>query len=322
MYFNSNKDNVIEKYNRQDNNKWTVCSALQLAEKLNSNKEWYEDINSKKSENTIVKPGIDNLLNRAVVIKTINSSNINISKNCLIDQLDLLNDIETHLLPEPLDYFNIGNIPILVLDYHPGYNLKKEILLLQKSGRDKEALLPFISRIARNILYFMLISKEKNYVHLGICPEHIIMLNNQNIRVVGVDKIHKLKNNKINIDGVKNRYESMYMPPEFYKEETDIDLDADAIVAFSLGVILCQMVCIKSNIEDFMTIKINEQYNVFSYPNPYKEKQDLFEKLINKKVKKIKRNKVKKLIADLCNPDPNKRLTDFNIIEKRLNEIG
>ena len=41
-----------------------------------------------------------------------------------------------------------------------------------------------------------------------------------------------------------------------------------------------------------------------------------------KKVKGAKRYKVKKLITDLCNPDPNKRLTDFNIIEKRLNEIG
>lgn len=322
MDFNNSKENINKKHNIQHNNKWTVYSASQLAQKLNSNKEWYEDINSQKTENTIVKPGLDNLLNRAVVIKTINMNNKNSLKNCLIEQVDLLNDIETHLLPEPLDYFYIGDRPILVLDYHPGYNLKKEISLLEKNGRDERAILPMIARIARNILYFMIISKEKGYVHLGICPEHIIMLNNQNIRVVGIGKIHKFKNNKININDIEGRYESIYMPPEVYKKEINNKLDTDAIVAFSLGVTLCQMICIKSNIEDFMTTKICEEYTVFSYPNPNKEKQSLFEELINKKVKGAKRYKVKKLITDLCNPDPNKRLTDFNIIEKRLNEIG
>ena len=322
MYFNTSKENINKKDNIQYNNKWTEYNASQLAEKLNGDKNWYEDINSKKTENTIVKPGLDNFLNRAVVIKTININNKNNFNDCLIEQIDLLNEIETHLLPEPLDYFKIDDRPILVLDYHPGYNLKKEILLLKENGRDKSAHLPIIARIARNILYFILIAKEKNYVHLGLCPDHIIIINNQNARVVGINKIHKYKNNKIKIYDIKNRYEHKYMPPEIYIKDRNNELDVDAISAFSLGIILCQMICIEPNIEDFMITKISEKHSVFSYPNPDEEKQKLFENLINKKVEVKKRKKVKELITDLCSPDPKKRLKDFKLIEKRLYEIG
>ena len=48
----------------------------------------------------------------------------------------------------------------------------------------------------------------------------------------------------------------------------------------------------------------------------------MWEDLINKKVTGKKRNEVKKLIADLCNPDPKNRLKDFKLIEERLNSIG
>ena len=48
MYFNTSKENINKKDNIQYNNKWTEYNASQLAEKLNSDKNWYEDINSKK----------------------------------------------------------------------------------------------------------------------------------------------------------------------------------------------------------------------------------------------------------------------------------
>lgn len=308
--------------NIKDNKRWTVYNAQQLSEKLNTDKIWYEDIKSINNENTIVKPGLDNLLNRAVVIKTTKNKNEDNLNNSLIHQIDLLNEIGTHLLPEPLDYFNIGSMSILVLDYQPGHNLKKEISLLEMSGRDKSAILPMIARIARNILYFMQAIEQKNYIHLGLCPEHIIMINNQNVRVVGLDKIYKYKNNKIKIEDIKNRYIREYMPPEVYEKNSNNELDAKAIAAFSLGIILCQMICIKSNIEEFMTTKVDEVNTVFSYPNSDKEKQRLFENLINQKVIYKKRKEVKKLIYDLCNPNPKKRLKDFKLIEERLNSIG
>lgn len=323
MYFNNSQDGIDE---IQNNNKWIEYSSSQLAEKLKSDKEWYDDIKSNKNSNTVVKPGIDNLLNRAVVIKTINTNKKNL-EDCLARQLDLLNDIETHLLSEPLDYFSRDNNPTLVLDYHPGFSLKKEISLLEKNNRDKTAVLPFISRIAKNILYFILIIREKGYVHLGLSPEHIIMLSNQNIRVVGINKIHKFENNQIYIEDIGDQYESAYMPPEFFEGGENGYLDVDSLAAFSLGVTLCQMVCIKSEIQEFMTFEMNGQKDVFSYPNMDKQKERLFSKLINKKLsdKRInisKKCKVKKLIADLCKPNPKDRLTNFDIIEKRLNEIG
>ena len=336
MYFDNNEELILTSTNQQLDDRWSVINSKILADYTNTNKRWYDDVKSGEFENTKIHLGMDKKLGRPVIIKTINykekldEESVLISRNRIENQINLLNEISSPQLPEPLDYFNVINDkdeqmdlslvkdePVLILEYQPGETLRNELRRREAYKNENDRIrLDYVARIAKNILYFIKTTAEKDYLHLGLSPNHIIMLKNENIRVVGLSKIIKTNNNKIKIDDIKCRYTYGHTAPELYDIENKDELDAKAVASFSLGVILCLLLCERTVVEDYMITKVNNNA-IFTYPN------EVCRKMIkNNVVNEDKYRLIDKLLYDLCNVDPNKRLTEFDKIEEILAQIG
>ena len=216
-----------------------------------------------------------------------------------------------------MDLSLVKDEPVLILEYQPGETLRNELRRREAYKNENDRIrLDYVARIAKNILYFIKTTAEKDYLHLGLSPNHIIMLKNENIRVVGLSKIIKTNNNKIKIDDIKCRYTYGHTAPELYDIENKDELDAKAVASFSLGVILCLLLCERTVVEDYMITKVNNNA-IFTYPN------EVCRKMIkNNVVNEDKYRLIDKLLYDLCNVDPNKRLTEFDKIEEILAQIG
>ena len=334
MRFDDSKESILVSNNYNLNSRWSVVNSQIIEDKTGISRTWFKDIKYDEQNRTSLHLGYDNKLKRIVTIKTINylygDSNdidaINKRRGLLKSQLNILNEISSPLLPEPLDWFEVNNNvdifpkkelhenePVLVLEYQPGTTLRKRLLKREQEKKELEKVrLDAVNRIAKNILYFMMALEEKDYIHLGLSPEHIVMLKDENIRILGLSKIFKTNNSKIRAKDIQEYKTYGYSAPELYTNE-DIELDSKAILAFSLGVIIHQLVCEKSTIHDYMVKSYNDEALVFNYPN------DIFEKYIKSQVKG---QMIHRLICDLCNPDPKKRLTDFDKIEDTLSMIG
>lgn len=334
MRFDDSKETILVSNNHNLNSRWSVVNSQIVEDKTGISRTWFKDIKYDKQNGTYLHLGYDNKLKRVVTIKTINYlygsskdiDTINKRRELLKSQLNILNEISSPLLPEPLDWFEINNNvdifpnkelhenePVLVLEYQPGITLRKKLLKRENSKKEFENVrLDAVNRTAKNILYFMMALEEKDYVHLGLSPEHIVMLKDENIRIIGLSKICKTNNSKIRAKDIQGYQTYGYSSPELYTNE-DVELDSKAILAFSLGVIIHQLVCEKSTIHDYMVKPYNHEALVFNYPN------DISEKYIKSQVKG---QMIHKLICDLCNPDPKKRLTDFDKIEDILSMIG
>ena len=286
MYFDNNEELILTSTNQQLDDRWSVINSKILADYTNTNKRWYDDVKSGEFENTKIHLGMDKKLERPVIIKTINykekldEESVLISRNRIENQINLLNEISSPQLPEPLDYFNVINDkdeqmdlslvkdePVLILEYQPGETLRNELRRREAYKNENDRIrLDYVARIAKNILYFIKTTAEKDYLHLGLSPNHIIMLKNENIRVVGLSKIIKTNNNKIKIDDIKCRYTYGHTAPELYDIENKDELDAKALASFSLGVILCLLLCERTVVEDYMITKVNNNA-IFTYPN-------------------------------------------------------
>lgn len=328
---------MIFSYSKDCNLKrWTILNHEDDLKKYGIYEYGLECMHPSRSK-TNINLGYDKNLNRPVIIKTINYSKddlksidtVNKRRDLLVNQLDVLNNISSPLLPEPLDLFLETNSidllpseslkynePVLVLEYQPGRTLKETIKSLEVNKESEDIRINQVSRIGKNILYFLTSLHEKNYVHLGLSTEHIIMLKNENIRVLGLSKIYETnKDGYILKDNIMCNKTLGYSAPELYDENNNI-FDSRAISAFSLGVILHQMICKNSSIEKYMLTKLDNGSVVFNYPN------EVSEAWIRKKFKFNHANKIHDLLCKLCELNPDKRLSDFDKIEAMLTEIG
>lgn len=320
--------------NKELNERWSVVNSKLLANETNTNSKWYDDVKSSEYENTTIHLGIDKQLSRPVIIKTINYRNkldnelVLNSREIFNEQINLLNEISSPQLPVPLDLFNVINDkdrgmnsvlakeePVFVLEYQPGETLKKELKRAALQNNENIRL-DSIARKAKNILYFIKASAQKDYIHLGLTPEHIIMLKNENIRVVGLSKIHKTQNNKVKIEDIKCRYTYGHTAPELYDIDIQKEMDAKSIASFSLGVLLCLLLCEEEQVNENMTVNIDNNI-IFEYPNEYCRNK-IKQNVKNPKIYSL----IDKLLCDLCNRDPLKRITDFDKIEEILAQIG
>lgn len=320
--------------------RWSVVSPKQMEELTGERWDWFYNIQNRRYERTKLHLVFDEIVGRPAIAKTIyyrpedtlNGEDIVKRRSILTEQITLLNDISSPLLPEPLDWFTVTNTidglpekfrtsePILILDFQPGMKLrnyisKKKLKFSQPNDKVEEPKVdtPKVGRISLRLLYFLRTLKENGYAYLDLNPDHILLLKDEIPRFVGLGRICRTMNGRLDPQSINFGMTSLgYSAPELNDPtnnwQPSREATAEQVGAFSLGVIIHQMVYENADLDDRMIKK-----GSFFYPNGISEEKILQEK---------NGNILDKLIAELCHHDPSKRLTDFNEIETRLGIIA
>ena len=330
---------VIYSENEKLNERWSVLTLDQMSKKTGTKWNWFGHVIHRKGERTKLHCGYDAVVKRPVVLKTLfyrandltSYEAIEQRREVLREQIRILNDINSPLLPEPLDWFHVENKvermpqklrdtePVLVLDYLPGKGLetffRHNRLRFKNSAQHID--IPKIARIMLKFLQFLRVLDEKGYGYLDFRPEHVLFLKNEVPRFIGIGSICPVKRdgtldeNHINF----SRTTKGYAAPELLNSENNWASSKCAtpsqIAAFSLGVMLHQLIMESKEFMDG-TIKNGS----FFYPNEVSEAE------LEKKLAKNYQYSVTALIRDLCKENPQERLTDYDVIEERLHEIA
>ena len=303
---------------------------------------YFKDIVERPYSRVQLDLGKDRRLSRVVIIKRPkyrecdyeSEDTILERRKALEVQIDLLNDLKSPLLPEPIDYMEVisndnnipyslrKNEPVLVLDYQSGKTLEHMINRLvkdtKKVGHSKElARMREINRICKNIIAFLKVLKEKEYAYQALTLKHILLLKDNSLRFLGLGSICKTKNGKLDHTHKNFGVTALgYSAPELNNMSL-LNWGADyatseSVGAFSLGVILHQLIIGRDLSYKEDKDIIGEHGNLI-YPN---EKTESIIKSVP-----LYPYKIHKLISDLCNEDPFDRLTDYDEILARLENI-
>ena len=335
--FGSKGEIFINSTNCNLQNRWVVISPSKMEEICTGNWRWFYSICNRKDERTNLSLGYDDNICKPVIIKTVEyrsndlKDEISIRKrrSVLIEQINILNDLASPLLPEPLDWFYVKNTydknmsenmrneePILVLDFEQASTLTDEINKHSFRNRNYNGVATTkidsskIARLGLSILYFLKLLKDKNYAYLALSPEHILLLKDYVPRFVGLGRICKMKNGHLDSNHINfGRTLLGYSAPEL----NDINNNwgefatSEEVGAFSLGVILHQII-IESDSFKEGTLKNGS----FIYPNGVTD--SIIKKQSNGKV-------LHRLISGLCDHDVSTRLVDYDYIEEILKSI-
>ena len=320
--------------------RWSLITPERLEKDIGGKWNWFKkatdpNINKlRRKERTRLYLGYDYIVQRPVIIKILqysakdlnNKESVNKKREVLKAQLDLLNDILSPLLPEPLDWFEVENTvdslpnielsynePVLVLDYQPGITLESTINRKRFRRQDDVADSINIERVGRLISYinyFLSTIYDKGYMYISLSPEHILLLKDDVPRFIGLGGICKLRDGKLDNNHINfGRTTKGYSAPELNSEKYKFGIYADAKAAgvFSLGVLLAQILCESTELTDNIL-----ENGSFKYPN------DEYEP----KIKSLRKGeRIHYLLTRLCDPNPSTRLTDFNEIESILEEL-
>ncbi|WP_035776291.1 SH3 domain-containing protein [Butyrivibrio sp. VCB2001] len=226
---------------------------------------------SLRKTNTVI--GYDEWIERSVIYKSINyskdcSDNLDLLLNyreTINTQVQILNDISSSMLPEPLDYFEVTNNvddfskferkvreaePVLVLDYIPGEVLAKRIgyrkdkAFYTKDDKGERLNLPMLMRLALDIIAFFEDIYSKGYAYTSLSTDHIVLLLDNKPRFVGLSRICKVRNDRFDIKHPNfGRQLLGYSAPEMNNEKTGFGESASVkkVMAFNLGVILASI---------------------------------------------------------------------------------
>lgn len=304
---------------------------------------YFSYITSRQNARIQMHLGKDEVLDRVVIIKTSkyrdcdleNEETVEHRRDALRVQVDILNDLKSPLLPEPIDYFEITTYnnkipytlrskePVLVLDYQSGkslyYMIDKLVKDKKKQGYSKiVANNREIGRIAKNIVVFLKVLKEKEYAYQGLCLKHILLLKDNSIRFLGLGSICKTINGKIDTSHRNFGVTFLgYSAPELnnrYSRNYGAEYaTSESVGAFSLGVILHQLAIGEKEIDYNEHPERIGKHGHLKYPNGETEE-------IIKKIPACG-PKLHRLISDLCKENPNERLTDYDEIMLRIENI-
>lgn len=315
--------------------RWRILPYHELESKFHENYQWFNEITNRQDTLTKLSLAYDEVVKRPVIVKKICyrkrdivSKKIEERRKYLREQVNILNDISSILLPEPLDWINIinttdnigkeyeGNEPILILDYIPGVELKRYIKEDKFSTEGSNNTNKDINRIitlCKKVIAFLRVLEEKGYGTVGLSDDHIILLKDDVPRFVGISHLCKLKNGFLDINHINfERTIYGYSAPELndYSEARN-NITGRQSAAFSLGVLLHQMICSKTSFD-----KNHIKGGAFVYPNG-----DTVEQVMRINNNMEKGEAIHLLIRDLCSHEISERLYDYDEIEKRLDEI-
>lgn len=337
MFFKTsdNGDGLLLKSSNIDlEDRWSILTTYQMNERTDEKWNWFfRNVEHRRHVRTEVHLAYDNFMDKPAIAKTIfyrpedtkNEEAILKRRKILQAQINLLNEVSSPLLPEPLDWFEVTNTldnitdkyrdsePVLILDYQPGLPISFRIEKNYFKFDDGDVDTPTIGRILLDVLHFLKVLAEHDYACLNLTCDHILLLNNSKPRFIGIGGICKVVDGHLDSDHVNfGRTCKGYAPPELNDPTSNWEnakfATPEQIGAFSLGAILYNMVYGVTKFSSEM-LKNGSLY----YPNSISESIE---------IKSKKAKQIITLIEDLCKHDVEERLNDFDEIEERLKEIA
>ncbi len=254
-------------------------------------------------------------------------------------QIEILNDINSPLLPEPIDYFEVENDdenlpaelrknePVLVFDFLSGKTLhhyirngrrtieqrnqevadgEKDVVRNSDIVEVRERL-----RVVQEVIIFLKELREKGYAHQTINTKHIFILKDKTPRILGIGGICKTNNDVLDQSDINFRAcDTGYSAPELNNPNIPAEkITSQGVGAFSLGVVIHQLIGNYDNLD----IQLVDEFGAFKYPNGITEEAI--------KNSKLKGYLVHQLICRLCHPNVDERLTDYDVISAELEKI-
>ncbi len=281
----------------------------------------------------------DEFLERTVLAKTVvyedreldDVEAIKIRRRALAAQVDILNNIESNMLPEPLDFFLVTNTfdsftgeatqlkdnePILILDYIPGEVLADKLAnTWDKSFYRSEEGKTFaktpeninvgtVMRLVGDILAFEMELYEKGYAYTALSPDHIVLLGDNKPRFTGLGRICVVNGDRYDVNHINfGRQLKGYSAPEFNKRETNFGMQESvkAAIAYNLGVLIA---CIMLGKTEFDGRELNA--GAYDYAKATEDRQKICSAWHGRMIDA--------LICKLTDEIPARRLTDFSAV--------
>ena len=286
----------------------------------------------------------DYYMNRSVILKTLKYDSRELREEKLIlqkrrvlaEQIELLNKIQSNMLPEPLDYFLVKNNydnfqieskeiaetePVFVLDFIPGeilsnilnsshnykfYRRREEDENIQYIKNDADLNVSMVLRLAGDILLFLRGMYEKGYAYTSLSTDHIILLGDVKPRFVGIGRICPVQNDKYDCNHVNyGRQLKGYSAPEMNRANDLFGLNSSvkANIVFNLGALISRMVLSTGGFDDRVITD-----GAYDYGKATEDRE---------RIKKIS-SKLDNLLSKMLRLDAQERLTDFNEIQSEL----
>lgn len=300
----------------------------------------------KKLQRTRLAMAEDYFMDRMVIVKTVCYDNQDLSqpasirmrRRTLEAQIEILNALSSNMLPEPLDYFEITNgfdhfddsirdefrntEPVLILDYIPGEVLADKLQntfdkTFYRSDDAKnfcktigQINIEMVMRLVGDILTFEMEMYEKGYAYTTMSPDHIILLGDNKPRFIGIGRICPVLSDRYDSNHVNfGRQLKGFGAPEFNQRETNFGLNASvkANISYNLGALILSILFARTDFEERMLSNGSYDYQ-----------RAAEDRLLIKGSWRKKGEQVDVLLYNLMNPDPSRRLTDFDAILHQL----
>lgn len=285
----------------------------------------------------------DDFLERTVLAKTVvyedreldNVEAIKIRRRALAAQVDILNNVESNMLPEPLDFFLVTNTfddfegdavqlkdsePVLILDYIPGKVLADKLANMRDMSfyrtEDQETFsrtpeninVGIVMRLIGDILAFEMELLDKGYAYTALSPDHIVLLGDNKPRFTGLGRICSVSGDRFDINHINyGRQLKGFSAPEFNKRETNFGMDESvkAAVAYNLGVLIACIMLGKTNFDEG---ELNA--GAYDYSKSTEDRQKICEAWHGRMIDS--------LICKLTDETPSKRPTNFLTVLQEL----
>ena len=209
--FNRQRSEIPLPSGRSDD-RWLAVSSYRMEELVGDKWGWFDFVTSRNHGRTTLTLRCDQHVKldkkpRPVVLRTLryrpsdlaSDEGVRLRRNVLQSALDILNQLSSPLLPEPLAWFHIHNNadplprsllddePVLVVDWQHGFSLesalRRERPFENYDGRvDRWR----IARIGRGIVAYLRVLAENGIVCFDLNPTHILESRDNVPRFVGI----------------------------------------------------------------------------------------------------------------------------------------
>lgn len=281
----------------------------------------------------------DDFLERTVLAKTVvyqdseidDVEAIKIRRRALVAQVDILNNVKSNMLPEPLDFFLVTNTfdnfegeamqlkdnePVLILDYIPGEVLADKLANVWDKSfyrlEDRKAFtkspeninVGIVMRLVGDVLAFEMELYDKGYAYTTLSPDHIVLLGDNKPRFTGLGRICAINGDRYDVNHINfGRQLKGYSAPEFNKRETNFGMQESvkALMAYNLGVLIACIILGKTEFDE-------RELNAGAYD--YAKVTDDRKKICSA----WHGDMIDALICKLTDEVPSRRLTNFSAV--------
>lgn len=259
---------------RQDD-RWLAVSTKRMEDLVGDRWGWFNFVTNRERSRTTLTLGCDQHVKldnkpRAVVVRTlryrpsdlVSEETVRRRRSVLQAAIDLLNQLSSPLLPEPLAWLHIPNgidplprsllddEPVLILDWQHAYSLESSLRRERPfelvDGRvDRWR----IARIGRGIVAYLRVLGENEIVCFDLNPSHVLLSHDNVPRFLGIGGLCPILDNGAVDSGHPNfpKTTAGYFPPEINNPDDNWAAaryaSTESVGVFAVGAILLQMAC-------------------------------------------------------------------------------